>query len=86
MIQKEPLFNENVPIKVRLIKAAHLNPNINLGKIHKINKSANAFKKEKNNNEKDEKSKSKISTKEINKNKINKIQVNNNTKDFIKIK
>ena len=87
MIQKEPLFNENVPIKVRLIKAAHLNPNINLGKIHKINKSVKGLKKEKNNNkESNEKSKSKISSRETNKNKVSKIQVNNNLKKFQSIK
>ena len=80
MIQKDPLFNENVPIKVRLIKAAHLNPNINLGKIHKINKSVNALKKQINNNENTEKSKSKIAIKESNKNKVSKIQVNNYSK------
>ena len=48
IIPKDYIFNENVPIKVRLIKAAHLNPNINFTKIHKKNKSALIIKKEKN--------------------------------------
>ena len=34
----DPIFNENIPIKVRLIKAAHLNPNINFTQIKNIKK------------------------------------------------
>ena len=49
LISKDSIFNENIPIKVRLIKAAHLNPNINFNKIHQINKSAKTLKKEINN-------------------------------------
>ena len=32
-LPKDSILN-NIPIKVRLIRAAELNPNINLGKIH----------------------------------------------------
>ena len=49
LLSKDSIFNENIPIKVRLIKAAHLNPNINFNKIHQINKSAKTLKKEINN-------------------------------------
>ena len=34
----DPIFNENIPIKNHLIKAAHLNPNINFTKMKNINK------------------------------------------------
>ena len=36
--QKDPIFNESIPIKVRLIKAARLNPNINFTQIKNLNK------------------------------------------------
>ena len=44
----DPIFNENIPIKVRLIKAAHLNPNINFTKMKNINKKKNEIKEEDN--------------------------------------
>ena len=44
----DPIFNENIPIKVRLIKAAHLNPNINFTKMKNINKKKNEIKDEDN--------------------------------------
>ena len=47
---KDPIFNENIPIKVRLIQAAHLNPNINFTQIKTINKKKNILKTENNNN------------------------------------
>ena len=36
--QNDSLFNESIPIKVRLMQAAHLNPNINISQIKKMNK------------------------------------------------
>ena len=46
--QNDALFNESIPIKVRLMQAAHLNPNINLTQIKKINKTKLEEKDEKN--------------------------------------
>ena len=46
--QNDSLFNESIPIKVRLIKAAHLNPNINFNQIKKMNKTKIEEKDEKN--------------------------------------
>ena len=46
--QNDPIFNEKIPIKVRLIQAAHLNPNINLTQIKNINKYKNPIKTEEN--------------------------------------
>ena len=42
---KDSILN-NIPIKVRLIRAAELNPNINMGKIHNLNRNAKTLKKE----------------------------------------
>ena len=42
---KDSILN-NIPIKVRLIRAAELNPNINIGKIHNMNRNAKTLKKE----------------------------------------
>jgi len=36
--QNDPIFNENIPIKVRLMNAAHLNPNINMTQIKNFGK------------------------------------------------
>ena len=74
---KDPIFNESVPIKVRLIKAAHLNPNINLTKIHHINQNPKVYSKESYNI--DDKTNS-VNLKKINKNKTSKIPFNSRTK------
>ena len=42
---KDSILN-NIPIKVRLIRAAELNPNINMGKIHNINHNSKTLQKE----------------------------------------
>ena len=44
-LPKDSILN-NIPIKVRLIRAAELNPNINLGKIHNINRNSKTLKKD----------------------------------------
>ena len=74
---KDPIFNENVPIKVRLIKAAHLNPNINLTKLHNINKKPKVYSKDSYNI--DDKTNN-VNMKKINKNKTNKIPFDSRTK------
>ena len=48
--QKDPIFNESIPIKVRLIKAARLNPNINFTQIKNLNKTKKEEKDEKEDN------------------------------------
>ena len=45
IISKDSILN-NIPIKVRLIRAAELNPNINLGKIRNLNRNSKTLKKE----------------------------------------
>ena len=45
--QNDSLFNESIPIKVRLMQAAHLNPNINISQIKKMNKTKLEEKNEK---------------------------------------
>ena len=65
----DPIFNENIPIKVRLIKAAHLNPNINFTKMKNINKKKNEIK-EKDNDTNEQKGKNIISVKKNNFGKI----------------
>ena len=45
VLPKDSILN-NIPIKVRLIRAAELNPNINLGKIHNLNRNSKTLKKE----------------------------------------
>ena len=45
VLPKDSILN-NIPIKVRLIRAAELNPNINLGKIRNINRNSKTLKKE----------------------------------------
>ena len=72
--QKDPIFNESIPIKVRLIKAARLNPNINFTQIKNLNKT----KKE----EKDEKEDNNINQSELKQPKIISVKKNN----FRKIK
>ena len=55
IISKDSILN-NIPIKVRLIRAAELNPNINLGKIRNLNRNSKTLKKPiklKKRNEKD---------------------------------
>ena len=44
-LPKDSILN-NIPIKVRLIRAAELNPNINLGKLHNINRNSKTLKKD----------------------------------------
>ena len=44
-LPKNSILN-NIPIKVRLIRAAQINPNINLSKIHNINKNSKTSKNE----------------------------------------
>ena len=78
IISKDSIFNNNIPIKVLLIKAAHLNPNINVSKIHKVNKSAKMIKKEYINENKNKN----INLKQINKSKENKININDVSKKF----
>ena len=65
----DPIFNENIPIKVRLIKAAHLNPNINFTKMKNINKKKNEIKEE-DNDTNEQKGKNIISVKKNNFGKI----------------
>ena len=72
-LNKDPILNENIPIKVRLIKAAHLNPNINLTKINDIKNNSKAP-----NN--DDKSRN-PNIKKFNKIKANKINLNQRDKN-----
>ena len=44
----DPIFNENIPIKVRLLQAAQLNPNINFTQIKNINKKKTILKTDNN--------------------------------------
>ena len=44
-LPKDSILN-NIPIKVRLIRAAELNPNLNIGKMHNINCNSKTLKKE----------------------------------------
>ena len=79
--QKDPIFNEKIPIKVRLIKAAHLNPNFNFTQIKDINKYKNEIKTEEN----DESKNSKIIS--VNKHYIKKIKLlSSNKKQKLKEK
>ena len=66
----EPIFNENILIKGRLIKAAHLNPNINLTQIKNIKKKKKELKTEENDNQNEEKEPKIISVKKNNFTKI----------------
>ena len=96
--QNDSIFNESIPIKVRLIKAAHLNPNINISQIKKMNKTKTEEKDDKNKlNEQEEQPKI-ISVKKNNFKKIKMISssikkkkdnggvVNNFNKDNINVK
>ena len=71
---KDPILNENIPIKVRLMKAAHLNPNFNLAKINKKKSNSKVFGKDEskeisnNQNKSNSKAFSKDESKEINNN------------------
>ena len=95
--QNDSIFNESIPIKVRLIKAAHLNPNINISQIKKMNKTKTEEKDDKNKlNEQEEQPK--ISVKKNNFKKIKMISssikkkkgnsdiINNFNKDNINVK
>ena len=73
----DPIFNENIPIKVRLIKAAHLNPNINFTKMKNINKKKNEIKEEENNDTNEKKENKIISVKKNNFGKIKLIPPSN---------
>ena len=64
VISKDSILN-NIPIKVRLIRAAELNPNINLGKIRNLNRNSKTLKKELE-IQKDTKSLKKLEKKNIN--------------------
>ena len=66
----DPIFNENIPIKVRLIKAAHLNPNINLTQIKNIKKKKNELIAEENDNQNEDREPKIISVKKNNFTKI----------------
>ena len=93
---KDSILN-NIPIKVRLIHAAELNPNINLGKIHNINRNSKTLKKEieikkdKSNSKKNEinneNDNSKYSKKESDKtnNELNKTNIKNENDDLNEI-
>ena len=83
-ITKEPILNENVPIKVHLIKTIYSNPKLHYSKILKKNKSANVLKKGN-----DYENKEKFSNiKEFKKNKINKSTsyINSKKKEKLKCK
>ena len=62
--QNDPIFNENIPIKVRLMNAAHLNPNINMTQIKNFGKPIKKIDEDIN---KKEENKSKIINVEKNK-------------------
>ena len=72
VLPKDSILN-NIPIKVRLIRAAELNPNINLGKIHNLNRNSKTLKKEL------EIKKDIKSSKKSDKKNINDISVNSNS-------
>ena len=96
--QNDSIFNESIPIKVRLIKAAHLNPNINISQIKKMNKTKTEEKDDKNKlNEQDEQpkiisvkknnfKKIKMISSSIKKKKDNSDIINNFNKDNINVK
>ena len=96
--QNDSIFNESIPIKVRLIKAAHLNPNINISQIKKMNKTKTEEKDDKNKlNEQDEQpkiisvkknnfKKIKMISSSIKKKKDNSDIINNLNKDNINVK
>ena len=96
--QNDSIFNESIPIKVRLIKAAHLNPNINISQIKKMNKTKTEEKDDKNKlNEQEEQpkiisvkknnfKKIKMISSSIKKKKGNSDIINNFNKDNINVK
>ena len=96
--QNDSIFNESIPIKVRLIKAAHLNPNINISQIKKMNKTKTEEKDDKNKlNEQKEQpkiisvkknnfKKIKMISSSIKKKKDNSDIINNFNKDNINVK
>ena len=96
--QNDSIFNESIPIKVRLIKAAHLNPNINISQIKKMNKTKTEEKDDKNKlNEQEEQpkiisvkknnfKKIKMISSSIKKKKDNSDIINNFNKDNINVK
>ena len=96
--QNDSIFNESIPIKVRLIKAAHLNPNINISQIKKMNKTKTEEKDDKNKlNEQEEVpkiisvkknnfKKIKMISSSIKKKKDNSDIINNFNKDNINVK
>ena len=77
----DPIFNENIPIKVRLIKAAHLNPNINFNQIKNIQKKKDVAKTEIADNNEPNQIEPKIIS--VKKNKFSKIKILSTT-DTIK--
>ena len=96
--KNDSIFNESIPIKVRLIKAAHLNPNINISQIKKMNKTKTEEKDDKNKlNEQEEQpkiisvkknnfKKIKMISSSIKKKKGNSDIINNFNKDNINVK
>ena len=96
--KNDSIFNESIPIKVRLIKAAHLNPNINISQIKKMNKTKTEEKDDKNKlNEQEEQpkiisvkknnfKKIKMISSSIKKKKDNSDIINNYNKDNINVK
>ena len=96
--KNDSIFNESIPIKVRLIKAAHLNPNINISQIKKMNKTKTEEKDDKNKlNEQEEQpkiisvkknnfKKIKMISSSIKKKKDNSDIINNFNKDNINVK
>ena len=96
--QNDSIFNESIPIKVRLIKAAHLNPNINISQIKKMNKTKTEEKDDKNKlNEQEEQpkiisvkknnfKKIKMTSSSIKKKEDNSDIINNFNKDNINVK
>ena len=78
----DPIFNENIPIKVRLIKAAHLNPNINFSKMKRINTNNIDIKEQYN--EQNEQQEPKIIS--VKKNKFGKIKIYSSSNKIHKIK
>ena len=96
--KNDSIFNESIPIKVRLIKAAHLNPNINISQIKKMNKTKTEEKDDKNKLNEQEQQPKIISVKKNNFKKIKMISssikkkkdnsdiINNFNKDNINVK
>ena len=95
--QNDSIFNESIPIKVRLIKAAHLNPNINISQIKKMNKTKTEEKDDKNKLNQEEQpkiisvkknnfKKIKMISSSIKKKKDNSDIINNFNKDNINVK